>query len=391
MEARFVQIHTLHSYPAALLNRDDSGLAKRMLFGDAVRTRISSQCLKRHWRTSTDKYALSSLAGAEDSIRSRNIIERKVIPALQMAGISDEVIAAVQDAFHEGVYGSGGKDLRSRQVLLLGLPEVEFLQNRAMEICAQCPDDPEAATAMAKLLFSASGKNAEHQNFKAFREQTLMPGGLTAALFGRLITADTGADIEAPIHVAHALTVHEEESEVDYFSAMDDLQSDTERTGSAHIGETELSSGLYYGYVVVDVPGLVSNVTGCRAEEWLAEEDKELAGKIVEHLIHLIAKVSPGAKKGSTAPYSAAEMILIEISDNQPRTLANAFRKPVAPQMDEAMDRLSKYMLRVDKNLVGGESRRMMSIEEYNLPDAQWMDCPSLAAWAGGSIREGRV
>ena len=43
---RFLQIHTLHSYPAALLNRDDSGRAKRMPFGGAVRTRISSQCLK---------------------------------------------------------------------------------------------------------------------------------------------------------------------------------------------------------------------------------------------------------------------------------------------------------------------------------------------------------
>ena len=30
---RFLQIHTLHSYAAALLNRDDSGLAKRMPFG----------------------------------------------------------------------------------------------------------------------------------------------------------------------------------------------------------------------------------------------------------------------------------------------------------------------------------------------------------------------
>ena len=51
---RFLQIHTLHSYPAALLNRDDSGLAKRMPFGGAVRTRISSQCLKRHWRVAKD-------------------------------------------------------------------------------------------------------------------------------------------------------------------------------------------------------------------------------------------------------------------------------------------------------------------------------------------------
>ena len=27
---RFIQIHTLHTYPAALLNRDDAGLAKRL-------------------------------------------------------------------------------------------------------------------------------------------------------------------------------------------------------------------------------------------------------------------------------------------------------------------------------------------------------------------------
>ena len=34
-DARFLQIHTLTSYPASLLNRDDAGFAKRMPFGDA--------------------------------------------------------------------------------------------------------------------------------------------------------------------------------------------------------------------------------------------------------------------------------------------------------------------------------------------------------------------
>jgi CRISPR system Cascade subunit CasC len=48
--SRFIQIHTLTSYPASLLNRDDAGFAKRIPFGDSTRTRISSQCLKRHWR-----------------------------------------------------------------------------------------------------------------------------------------------------------------------------------------------------------------------------------------------------------------------------------------------------------------------------------------------------
>ena len=56
---RFIQIHTLHTYPAALLNRDDAGLAKRLPYGGAVRTRISSQCLKRHWRVADDAFAHS--------------------------------------------------------------------------------------------------------------------------------------------------------------------------------------------------------------------------------------------------------------------------------------------------------------------------------------------
>ena len=65
---RFLQIHSLHSYPAALLNRDDSGLAKRMPFGGAVRTRISSQCLKRHWRVADDEFSIHNVAGAEAAV-----------------------------------------------------------------------------------------------------------------------------------------------------------------------------------------------------------------------------------------------------------------------------------------------------------------------------------
>ena len=47
---RFIQNHNLSSYPAALINRDDSGMAKRLPFGGSTRSRISSQSLKRHWR-----------------------------------------------------------------------------------------------------------------------------------------------------------------------------------------------------------------------------------------------------------------------------------------------------------------------------------------------------
>ena len=50
---RFIQIHFLTSYPPSNLNRDDLGSPKTAFMGGAKRLRISSQSLKRAWRTST--------------------------------------------------------------------------------------------------------------------------------------------------------------------------------------------------------------------------------------------------------------------------------------------------------------------------------------------------
>jgi CRISPR system Cascade subunit CasC len=48
----FIQLHLLTSYPPANLNRDDLGRPKTARMGEAERLRISSQSLKRAWRTS---------------------------------------------------------------------------------------------------------------------------------------------------------------------------------------------------------------------------------------------------------------------------------------------------------------------------------------------------
>ena len=390
---RFLQIHTLHSYPAALLNRDDSGLAKRMPFGGATRTRISSQCLKRHWRTADDEFALNGIDGAANAIRSRNVVEREVMQPLRENGdIVEDVLNAVEEAFNKGVYGSSGTSESGRQPLLLGRPEVEYLQVKAREICAEHAEDAKAAGEAGALLFTAARRNEERDNFVAFREQASLPGGLIGAMFGRMVTSDPGANIDAAIHVAHAFTVHREESESDYFSVVDDLQRDDEDAGAAHIGDMELTAGLFYGYVVVDVPGLVSNLTGCEADDWLsADADRELAAKVVQHLIHLIATVSPGAKLGSTAPYAAADLMLIEAGNRQPRSLANAYRKPAQAQVEDAVSGLSDYLGKIDACYGNKEARRLMSIEECDLPGAERLNCDALAQWAADAVRNGEV
>ena len=386
---RFLQVHTLHSYPAALLNRDDSGLAKRMPFGDAVRTRISSQCLKRHWRVAQDEFSLSGIAGSASALRSRNIVERRVIAPLKEDGeASDEVLQAVEDALNIGVYGTSGTSETGRQPLLLGLPEVEYLQARAAAICKEHPNDVEAAKGAATDLFHT--RRGEGNNFRSFRESATLPGGLEGALFGRMVTSDPAANIDAAIHVAHAFTVHREESESDYFSVVDDLQGDDEDAGAAHIGDMELTAGLFYGYVVVDLPGLVSNLEGCRADDW-QEADRELAGQVVHHLLHLIATVTPGAKLGSTAPYACADLMLVEAGSRQPGSLANAFRDPVLPRMEKATERLSGYLLKLDQCYGGREVRRVMSVEDCDLPGAGPLCLDDLASWAMEVVRAGRT
>ena len=269
---------------------------------------------------------------------------------------------------------------------MLGLPEVEHLQHRASTICAAYPNDAKAAGDAAAALFNA--KRGEGNNFRALLESARLPAGLEGALFGRMVTSDPGANIDAAVHVAHAFTVHREESESDYFSVVDDLQREDEDAGAAHIGDMELTAGLFYGYVVVDIPGLVFNLEGCKGEDWL-DADRSLAAKVVEHLVHLIATVSPGAKLGSTAPYGYADLMLVEAGARQPRSLANAYRKPAKAQTVEAANALSGYLQKLDDCYGAKEARRVMSVEKCAIPSADPLNLDEVASWAASAVSNG--
>ena len=66
----FIRLHMLVSYPPSNLNRDDLGRPKTAVMGGTQRLRISSQSLKRAWRTS-DIFA-NSLEG-HISIRTKEM------------------------------------------------------------------------------------------------------------------------------------------------------------------------------------------------------------------------------------------------------------------------------------------------------------------------------
>ncbi len=375
VESRFLQIHTLTSYPAALLNRDDAGLAKRLPFGGAMRARISSQCQKRRWRMAKDDpWALAGV-GVPMGSRTKEIVERRILPAALAKAPAEEAVArAVEKIFIENLYGEKAIEPRNRQALFFGQPEIDYLSGRAAEALAT--GDAKEAGTVAERFFKS-----ERENLRTLKNGA----GLEAALFGRMVTSDPAANTDAAIHVAHAFTVHAIERELDFVTAVDDLKERGDDAGAAGMFDMELASGLYYGYVVVDVPLLVANLAG----------ERDIAAKVVEHLLHLIAQVSPGAKKGSTAPYAWAEFALVEAGRRQPRTLANAFRQPIDLRragnrlFEEAVARLAGHLEKLDGAYGGHEARSVLNLAETQIKGAEPRDLDRLAAWAAQAVRTG--
>jgi len=398
MTARFVQIHTLTSYPASLLNRDDAGFAKRMPFGGAVRTRVSSQCLKRHWRVYDGDNGLGSI-DAPESVRSRISFERYIVEPLVREGVGEQVARVAAQKIVGKVFGSeakkekaekkGGKKnseqdgagaldpVSTAQVTVLGRPELDYLCELAREAVRDAGGDADKVEKAVDIRM---------KNDKELRKniQALKPGsleaGLGAALFGRMVTGDVLARTDAAIHVAHAMTVHGQMTESDYFSAIDDLVREDGEQGSGHINASELTSGVFYGYVVIDVNGLLENLG----------DDRRLAGDVVQKLVHMIATVSPGAKKGSTAPYAYSHLVLVESGRAQPRTLQNAFLEPVRTSgniIENSYRAVAQHLSDLDEMYGKSEQRAHAGLRTGELFEGR-MDLVGLSEWAKARVTE---
>lgn len=425
---KFIQIHTLTSYPAALLNRDDAGFAKRIPFGGKSRTRVSSQCLKYHWRNFKGEQALQAL-DAGKSFRSRETLARKLTQQL----VNDEfpeklviaAVAALKESLLSGKKLSDGdfqkvlkaetaeelqearKSVHTSQLTVFGEPEINYLKKVVSDKLSQIREN--------HLKFWADVSSADKKEVKAvlellndYKENDLkknlkgltLAAGLGAAMFGRMVTSDFLARGDAAVHVAHAFTTHEEESESDYFSAVDELRrdepEDSGELGAGHINSTELNSGLFYSYVVIDLPLLVSNLEGVSREEWL-EADRSLAAEVLQRMIHLIATVSPGAKLGSTAPYAYAQCVLVEAGNAQPRSLANAFQKAVTGQGDgilaNSYKALASFLADMDTMYENTNERKLAAVgPKENLLNISGISSTeslaSISKWAGNLVKQ---
>ncbi len=320
--SQFIQVHMLTSYPPANLNRDDLGRPKTAFMGGAQRLRISSQSLKRAWRTSElYQAALDGYVGTrtkEMGVRVfRALLEKKI----------DERKAKEWAQKIAEVFGKRK-----------GTNKDNPLQDLEIEQLAHF--SPEEARAINVLIdkLAETRKDPSEKDLELLRETHK---AADIAMFGRMLADAPKYNTEAAVQVAHAITVHEVAVEDDYFTAVDDLNEGRDDAGAAHIGETEFAAGLFYLYVCIDGDLLRENL----------QKDNDLCRRARRALVEAAAKVGPTGKQNSFGSRGYALYVLAEKGKEQPRSLAVAFLKPVHGKdlFTDSVNVLSATRINMDK------------------------------------------
>jgi CRISPR system Cascade subunit CasC len=318
----FIQLHLLTSYPPANLNRDDLGRPKTAIMGGVQRIRISSQSLKRAWRTSEKfKEALNGHIG----IRTKEM-GVKVFKQLAGSGIKEKDAKEWAMSIAAQFGKLKGKDKENP------LQELEIEQ-----LTHFSPEEKSSIDKLIQTLIKEK-RGPKEDDLKLLRAEHK---AADIALFGRMLASSPDKNTEAAAQVAHAITVHKVAVEDDYFTAVDDLNEKEEDMGAAHIGETEFAAGLFYLYICVNRDLLVENLQG----------DENLAQKTLRALTEAAATIAPSGKQNSFASRAYSSYILAEKGVKQPRSLSVAFLKAVSgPDMlKEAISALNETRINMDK------------------------------------------
>jgi CRISPR system Cascade subunit CasC len=316
--SRFLQLHLLTFFPPANLNRDDTGRPKTAVVGGATRLRLSSQALKRAWRTSD---AFSTALAGHMGQRTQRIGE-VVLAHLRAAGM-DEVKSLATAREIAGVFG---KIKKSEGPDPAQIEQLAFIS----------PEERQAALDLADSALAGEKIDAKPAG--------LLRSSDTAAdiaLFGRMLADNPGYNREAAAQVAHAITTHKVTVEDDYYTAVDDLKTLADDAGAGFLGEAAFGSGVFYLYLCVNRTLLIKNLGG----------DTDLAETALGALARAAATVAPNGKQNSFAAHGRASYVLAERGNQQPRTLAGAFARPVSGDdlMKESIAALGTFRADMEK------------------------------------------
>ncbi|MGW0252085.1 type I-E CRISPR-associated protein Cas7/Cse4/CasC [Nocardia goodfellowii] len=300
----FIDVHILQTVPPSNINRDDTGSPKSAVYGGVPRARVSSQA----WKRATRKMFEDLLDPATLGVRTKRVVEL----------VADRIkVLAPEQA-----------DPQSLAAAVLKAAKIELEKPKRAKKSEQTADE-EAEQAKYLLFLSASqiDRLAELAIASA-REGTPIDkaaanaaaqgtNSIDVALFGRMVADATDLKVEAAAQVAHAISVHQVNTEFDYFTAVDDRAPDN-NAGAGMLGYVEFNSSTLYRYATVSVKALRDNLG-----------DDTATARAIENFLVSFVKSMPTGKQNTFANRTLPEAVLVSVRTDQPVNLVGAFEEPV--------------------------------------------------------------
>lgn len=341
-----LELHILQNFAPSNLNRDDTNAPKDCIFGGFRRARISSQCIKRSVR--------------RHSSFSEHIKKGKGTIGVRTKRLKSKLAGLFVEKYKKDLEAS--EKVASMIIELIGLKlkdneKTEFLlyfgENEISEIAQTGNEHWNILSVQSKEVVNAAdttngkkkkkGKtdNEELKPIQAALGEVIGKARIEnrsyasdIALFGRMVADKKIAnmDVYAACQVAHAISTHKVEMEMDYFTAVDDLLP-ADSAGSDMIGTVEFNSSCFYRYANIDLDKLSEN---------LGSSNQDLLLSTVKGFVEASVKAVPSGKQNSMAAQNPPEYARVVIrKDGFPWSLANAFQKPVRAGHDVSLEEAS--------------------------------------------------
>lgn len=346
MNRIFLDVHALQTVPPSNLNRDDTGAPKTAVYGGVPRARVSSQAWKRAMRTCfKDEHLLEP---AELGVRTKKIVEllagriteldsslaadvalRLADETIKATGLKTEIPKRKADQTKDGAPAPAPE---AKYLVFLSARQLDGLARLALEGA----DDITA--------FLKDKKNKERAKEIADTRHSV-----DIALFGRMVADVADINVDAAVQVAHAISVHRVENETDYYTAVDDENTD-EETGAGMIGTVDFNSATLYRYATLGVHQLAANLgQGLREDEPRTEPVR----RAVEAFVHSFVTSLPTGKINTFGHHTHPDAVVVKLRTTRPISFVAAFEDPVRSDgnghLRKASDRLAAYVQDVER------------------------------------------
>lgn len=317
----YIDIHAIQTLPPSNINRDDSGSPKTANYGGVRRARVSSQAWKRATRTEFKNLLDLEKLGERTRFTPSRISQDIVAKQPELADRADELALQVLAAagLKQARVKKDEDDTRAKTEYLLFVSKAQIRALADLAIAHQ--DDPK------KIVKKEAKAALQDQN------------SVDVALFGRMLADAPDLNVDATCQFNHAISVHPAVTEFDYFTAVDDHAAE-DNAGAGMIGTVEFMSSTLYRYATVNAEELASSLGSVEA-----------AAEAVGALLRAFVLSMPTGKQNTFANRTRPDLVVIQIREDQPVNLSEAFEDPIEAtrgRTEFAAIKLSQYAAEQD-------------------------------------------